>query len=374
MISKEHSKHAKLERRAIEKFGIYDVALYGSNCSTINALSKELAAHLSKDINIAYVDASHNESVDPVFTLSTIDDQSSMHQISKNAKNEVQQKLQYRQMDLVLLNGNHFQADHQIVIIDEIKKESLHRKLDQLTDVKAFIIEESQDELYDFLKPLVNEELHFFFKSDTDSIANYLKELAYAKAPILKGLVLAGGKSIRMGFDKTEIQYFDKPQKYHLADVMKSFCKEVFISVADSNTADDDAYSYITDSFLGLGPKGAILSAMKTDPNAAWLVIASDLPLVDAASIEYLITNRRPKSIATSYIKDEASFPEPLFAIWEPKAYPVLLDFLSIGYSCPRKTLINSDTHRLLIQNEYSLMNANDPEEMNAAKKQIANT
>lgn len=374
MISKEHSKHVKIGRRAIERFGVFDLALYGSNCSTINALSKELAAHLSKEINIAYVDASHKELVDPVFTLSTIDDASSLHKISKHTKNEIQQKLHYRQMDLVLLNGNHFQADHQIVLIDDVKKESLNRKLDQLTDVKAFIIEKSEEELYEFLKPLVTKEVKFFFKSDIASIANYLKELSQAKNPVLKGLVLAGGKSSRMGFDKTEIQYFDKPQKYHLADVMKSFCEEVFISVADASSANDSAYSYITDSFLGLGPKGAILSAMKTDPNAAWLVLASDLPLVDADAIDFLVKNRQAKSIATAYIKDEDSFPEPLFAIWEPKAYPVLLDFLSIGYSCPRKTLINSDTHRLLIKNENSLMNANEPEEMNAAKKQIANT
>ena len=374
MISKEHNKHAKLERRAIEKFGVYDIALYGSNCGTINSISQKLASHLSKEINIAYVDASHEDSVDPFFTLSTIDDQVSVHQISKASKNEIQQKLYYRQMDLVLLNGNHFQADHQIVIVDEVKKDSLQRKLDQLTDVKAFIIEKSKEELYKFLKPLVNDDVKFFFKSDIASIANYLKQIAKTKTPELKGLILAGGKSARMGFDKTEIQYFDKPHKYHLADLMKTFCKDVFISVADSSQAKNDQYSYITDSFLGLGPKGAILSAMKTDPNAAWLVLASDLALADTVAIEYLIHQRQSKSIATSYIKDENAFPEPLFAIWEPKAYPILLDFLSLGYSCPRKTLINSDTHQVLIKNELSLTNANNPEEMKAAQKQIANS
>ena len=371
MTSKKHSKHAKLVRRAIERFGVYDLAIFGSSCAKINALGQEIAGHLSEDINIAFIDASHKDAINPVFTLSTIDDAHSSQKIFHATKNEVQEKISYRQMDLVLLNGNHFQADHQIVIIDEIKKESLSRKLDQLTDVIAVVVNDTVEEIYDFLKPSLNESVKIFHQSDLSKLAEFVKEINQAKVAPIKGLVLAGGESLRMGFDKTEIQYFDKGHKYHLADILKSVCKEVYISVASQDAVKDDGYDYITDSFLGLGPKGAILSAMKTDPNAAWLVVASDLPLIDHDSIAYLIANRKPKAIATSYIKDEAAFPEPLFAIWEPKAYPLLLDFLSIGYSCPRKTLINSDTHCLLITNEKYLMNANDPEQMKEAKAQI---
>jgi molybdopterin-guanine dinucleotide biosynthesis protein A len=62
-------------------------------------------------------------------------------------------------------------------------------------------------------------------------------------------------------------------------------------------------------------------------------------------------------------------FPEPLIAIWEPKSYPVLLSFLSQGYSCPRKALINSESTILKPQNADSLMNVNTQEEFARAKE-----
>src|SRR4051812_47661865 len=46
----------------------------------------------------------------------------------------------------------------------------------------------------------------------------------------LNGLVLAGGKSERMGRDKTRINWHGKEQCYYISDLLKPFCSEVFIS------------------------------------------------------------------------------------------------------------------------------------------------
>ena len=48
--------------------------------------------------------------------------------------------------------------------------------------------------------------------------------------PVLNGLVLAGGKSIRMGFDKANIKWHAKEQQYYIADLLKEVCENVFIS------------------------------------------------------------------------------------------------------------------------------------------------
>ena len=47
---------------------------------------------------------------------------------------------------------------------------------------------------------------------------------------ILNGLVLAGGKSKRMGRDKSSIQWHGKEQQYYMADLLKPQCNEVYIS------------------------------------------------------------------------------------------------------------------------------------------------
>jgi molybdopterin-guanine dinucleotide biosynthesis protein A len=125
------------------------------------------------------------------------------------------------------------------------------------------------------------------------------------------------------------------------------------------------ANQYVTlpDTFLGLGPMGAILSAFRSKPDSAWLVMACDLPLLDEETLRFLVENRDPSAIATAFRSPENDFPEPLIAIWEPKSYLTLLQFLSQGYSCPRKALINSPIRLLDAPNTAALRNVNTPEE-----------
>ena len=66
-------------------------------------------------------------------------------------------------------------------------------------------------------------------------------------------------------------------------------------------------------------------------------------------SLSQLVENRNvPQKFATSFKSPTLEFPEPLICIWEPRAYGRLLEFLSWGYSCPLKALINSDIELLI--------------------------
>ncbi|MCK5372521.1 MAG: NTP transferase domain-containing protein, partial [Cyclobacteriaceae bacterium] len=123
------------------------------------------------------------------------------------------------------------------------------------------------------------------------------------------------------------------------------------------------------DSISGLGPFGAIISAFREYPNHAWIVVACDLPLVNYNTILELVKGRNPSKIATTYYNPETKFPEPLITIWEPKSYPELLLFLSLGYSCPRKVLINSNTEILNASDATALLNANSPDEYEKVTK-----
>ena len=122
---------------------------------------------------------------------------------------------------------------------------------------------------------------------------------------------------------------------------------------------------------MGLGPLGGILSAFQADPNAAWLVLACDLPFLTRATLEFLVTHRQPARMATSLQSPWDSFPEPLVTIWEPRSYGQLLRFLSLGYSCPRKALINSDIELLVPPVPAELRNVNTPEERAAAEREL---
>jgi molybdopterin-guanine dinucleotide biosynthesis protein A len=178
----------------------------------------------------------------------------------------------------------------------------------------------------------------------------------------LNGVVLAGGKSQRMGQDKGAMQWHGLSQRDHVAGLLRRYCSEVFISCRPGQELTDSSYPLLTDTVTGIGPYGAILSAFEKDSEAAWLVVACDLPLLDEATIAYLVKNRNRDSIATTFESPHDGLPEPLITIWEPAAYSFLLSVLEEGITCPRKALLKSDKVSIL-KPPYpnALMNANTP-------------
>ena len=184
--------------------------------------------------------------------------------------------------------------------------------------------------------------------------------------PPLYGLVLAGGRSVRMGEDKGAIDWHGKEQRYYVADLLKQFCAEVFISCRAEQRGDiDPAYKTLQDTFEGSGPIIAILSAFNAHPKAAWLIVACDLPLLDTPTIQYLMQHRDVTKIATTFKSPFDSLPEPLITIWEPRSHSLIEPYLADGFKCPRKLLIrNENAVSILVPpNADALMNANTPED-----------
>lgn len=135
----------------------------------------------------------------------------------------------------------------------------------------------------------------------------------------LYGLVLMGGKSTRMGFDKSMIPYHGKPQSQHLFELMNEILEETYLSVRkDQEVIFTD--KIIVDAFEAKGPLNGLLSAHKKFPDKAWLVLAVDLPFINPKVLVKLIEHREVKETATTYLNPESRRPEPLMAIWEPHA------------------------------------------------------
>jgi molybdenum cofactor guanylyltransferase len=194
------------------------------------------------------------------------------------------------------------------------------------------------------------------------------------KLPPVYGLVLAGGKSVRMGQDKGAIHWHGIEQRYHMHALLSSICEKVFISCRAEQKADiSNNYNTILDTHSDSGPIFAMLSAFEYCSDVAWLVVACDLPLLDVAALQLLLQNRNHSGIATTYQSPHDGLPEPLVTIWEPEAYPLLQQYVADGYRCPRKVLIHSpDKVRVIrVKNPQVLLNANTPEDAQLVKSII---
>jgi molybdenum cofactor guanylyltransferase len=378
-----HKKHEDIARPSLGHFGRNEWAILGTNCGAIKQLATQLNEAFSPQWKLAYVDADHSAADESAIRPDKVSGQSAIEFTDKIAYNRLdftgnptqwQFRPLFNEMDLVLVNGNHFTAQKQVVVIDPKKEDSLRRKLDRLTDVQLVLLTDPKLQPFDFLKEKIKdfEKIPVLQITDFQEIKTFFDKKLQAALPPLNGLVLVGGKSRRMGTDKSVLQYHDKPQRDVMFEILEKICQKTKLSCRPEQ-AGELVYTYdvLPDTFLNLGPMGAIMSAFRQVPNSAWLVVACDLPLLDEAAIRHLIKNRNPSAIATAYRSPESGFPEPLVAIWEPKSYPVLLQFLSQGYSCPRKVLINSPVHVIDAPNPDVLMNVNTPDEVDVVLKKL---
>ncbi|HEY4323875.1 MAG TPA: NTP transferase domain-containing protein [Mucilaginibacter sp.] len=373
-----HKKHADIARPSTGNLGRNEWAFVGGKCDTIKLLAGYVINILSSKYKCAYADTSHQDDLDLLpgrlenGAALEYTDHVNYSQLNYNsAFNAFKLREVFAGADLVLVNGNHQQAKAQVVIICESKKASLQKRLEQLTNVQMILLAEDAAEVFDFVKDAIPnwQQLPIYRIEKTEKIIGFFENKMQPAKPILNGLVLAGGKSERMGFDKGQVNLYGKEQRYHVADMLKGFCDNVFISCRQEQQQDiDGGYASLPDTFTGLGPFGAILSAFRHNPNSAWLVVACDLPLLSESTLQHLIANRNASNIATAYQSSFDDFPEPLITIWEPKSYPVLLSFLSQGYSCPRKVLINSEITLLNAPKSDDLTNVNTPEELEKVK------
>jgi len=378
----QHKKHAKLSRPAYGHFHRHEWSIIGTPCSNIQELAYTIIERLSDSYRVGYVDADHASADGEVpaggarahGARLSYTDKIDYHRFDLEAELEkFQFRMLFRGQDAVIVNGNHFPARRQIVVIDSKKEESLKRKIDRLDNVMLILLAGEETRVYPWLK----EKLEDFdnipkMKLEDEAGISIMveKELEGMQAP-LYGLVLAGGKSVRMGADKGLLEYHGRPQREHVYQLLSSFCKETFYSCRPDQA--EEFEKAIPDTFAGLGPYGGILSAFREHPDAAWLVLACDLPLMDEPTLEKLVSYRNHSKLATAFHSPVTEFPEPLIAIWEPRSYPMLLEFLSQGYSCPRKVLINSEVELLEAEDANALRNANTPEEREAIMEYLEN-
>lgn len=188
------------------------------------------------------------------------------------------------------------------------------------------------------------------------------------------GLLLAGGESRRMGHDKASLKVAGETQLERAARRLGEHVERVFVS-ARAEQADDPLrgrFDCIVDRYDDLGPVAGILSAYDEHPGVSWLVLACDLPNIDAATLEFLLQHASATRPFTAFISVEDGLPEPLCALYRPPGGALLRGFVDEGLKCPRKMLIRSDTCLLEQPRPGALVNVNRPEDLEGTGIELA--
>jgi molybdopterin-guanine dinucleotide biosynthesis protein A len=188
-----------------------------------------------------------------------------------------------------------------------------------------------------------------------------------APRPSLLGLVLAGGESRRMGVDKGDLDYHGVSQRRHVANLLATVCEAVHISCRpDQVPRVEPGLSCLLDPAPDLGPLAGILAAFTHRPDAAWLVVACDLPGLDAGAIAALAAGRGPEWDAVAFRATDGG-PEPMAALWEPAMAPRVHAAVASGKHSLRDCLRGVRCRLLAPPDTDALFNANTPAERDSA-------
>lgn len=185
----------------------------------------------------------------------------------------------------------------------------------------------------------------------------------------LYGLLLAGGKSRRMGRDKALLDRNGESLLSYAARLLEQFTDQVYVS-ARAEQRDEpqrSRFNQIIDRYQDLGPAAGILSAMDEHPRADWLVVACDLPNLDAETFGMLLQHRHADHPFVAYRSSHDDLPEPLCALYLEGSEAIIRRFVDDGLKCPRKMLIRSDTLLLTQPNPGALDNVNTPEDLGSS-------
>ena len=154
--------------------------------------------------------------------------------------------------------------------------------------------------------------------------------------PGVAGCVLAGGRSSRMGRDKATIRLPGPEGESTLLErtlaLLDGLCGAVYVSVRQGSPACACAAEarLVFDEGPEIGPLGGILSVLgraARDGFEAVLFLACDLPFAGRESLVLLLRQRELRAadtLVTALCRDAFSRPEPLCAVWETAALPLL--------------------------------------------------
>mgnify|MGYP002633087711 FL=1 len=186
-----------------------------------------------------------------------------------------------------------------------------------------------------------------------------LKQLA-----TLRGLVLAGGSSARMGRDKGSIEYHGVAQVLWLQQLLAELCESVYISISPKlrKMTPYRDLPLIVDQHSVKGPAAGLLAAWEVFPESAWLAVAIDLPFINKTLLENLKKGREPNSLATAYLHNSGVL-EPVCAVYEPHARQELVKDIKDKNVSLRRVLEFGPTTKLPLSKSRILTSINTPEE-----------
>lgn len=178
----------------------------------------------------------------------------------------------------------------------------------------------------------------------------------------LVGVVISGGKSSRMGTDKSLLLWNNKPFYLHTAEILAPFCSEIYVSC---NVSQSNNYilPVIIDKYGSYGPISGVLSSMRALSGCSIITLPCDMPELSEGIINEMISSNKER-LDGVFLKDDNNQLEPMLAIYNPTIYSKLLAWYDSGKYSLKKFIESCDNISYLTLDMHTLINLNTPTEL----------
>jgi molybdopterin-guanine dinucleotide biosynthesis protein A len=134
----------------------------------------------------------------------------------------------------------------------------------------------------------------------------------------LTGILLCGGKSLRMGRDKALLNLREQPMFSYPLTILQQWCSEIMISANDSRL-NFLKYRVVNDLVKDIGPMGGLYSCLKRSKNSYNLLLACDMPLITGELLKTMIPYT---DLFDAVVPTVNRNPEPLYALYHKRIVP----------------------------------------------------
>ncbi|MEY3774430.1 MAG: hypothetical protein RLZZ129_1210 [Verrucomicrobiota bacterium] len=154
-------------------------------------------------------------------------------------------------------------------------------------------------------------------------------------SPVFSAVLLAGGRSSRMGTDKALLPVAGRSLWERQTDVLRmAGAREICFSVRPEQTWVPDGARVVRDAVPGAGPLAGIVAALAVCREPHLAVLAVDLPQMEPAWFKQLLARCAP---GIGAVGRRDGFYEPLAAIYPRELLPASSSALARGeYSLQR--------------------------------------
>ncbi len=190
------------------------------------------------------------------------------------------------------------------------------------------------------------------------------------------GIILIGGRSSRMGRDKTAIEIAGRPMWRWVADALETCTSSLYFAGEADGLDSASPFPILPDDPPGLGPLGGLATALERSGRKHNLIVAADYPLVRPKLLNLLL-EKSTGHMATCGRTSE--FLEPLVGYYNAACAPVIRTMLAEGELRTHQLFTRAPSH-ILTDEEYesadpdrlSQINVNTPADLARVVKLVA--